>query len=181
MVTLRRAGDIQIVAAMYRIPAAGDPDYAAVDVLAQVLGTAPTGRLHRALVQKGLASSAWGYERMLRDPGYASFGATVAKREFDFPENGAHSNTFGGNALVLILAGYGTGVLRRQIDVTDPVSHCVVVYAMTCGCFLLYGLLGLVFAEGFLWPGWPAFLFDPLYNCLVVPFAALAVSWVRAR
>lgn len=88
---------------------------------------------------------------------------------------------FGGNALVLVLAGYGTGVLRRQIDVTDPVSHCVVVCAMTCGCFLLYGLLGLVFAEGFLWPGWPAFLFDPLYNCLVVPFAALAVSWVRLR
>jgi len=88
---------------------------------------------------------------------------------------------FGGNALVLLLAGYGTGVLRRQIDVTDPVSHCVVVCAMTCCCFLLYGLLGLVFAEGFLWPGWPAFLFDPLYNCLVVPFAALSVSWVRAR
>ena len=79
MVTLRRAGDVQLVAAIYRIPAAGDPDYAAVDVLTHVLGTAPTGRLHRALVQKGLASSIWGYERMLRDPGYASFGATLAK------------------------------------------------------------------------------------------------------
>jgi zinc protease len=64
-VTLRRAGDVQIVAAMYRVPAAADPGYPAVDVLAQV--------------QKGLASSAWGYERMLRDPGYASFGAIVAK------------------------------------------------------------------------------------------------------
>ena len=78
-VTLRRAGDIQIVSTMYRIPAAADPGYPAVDVLAQVFGTAPTGRLHRALVQKGLASSAWGYERMLRDPGYASFGAIVPK------------------------------------------------------------------------------------------------------
>ena len=78
-VTLRRAGDIQIVAAMYRIPAASDPAYAAVDVLAQVFGAAATGRLHRALVQKGLASSAWGYERMLRDPGFASFGAVVPK------------------------------------------------------------------------------------------------------
>jgi zinc protease len=79
MVTLRRAGDVQIVAAIYRVPAAAHPDYAAVDVLTHVLGTAPTGRLHRALVQKGLASSTWGYERMLHDPGYASFGATVAK------------------------------------------------------------------------------------------------------
>ena len=79
-VTLRRTGDVQIAAAMYRVPAAGHPDYPAVDVLVHVLGTAPTGRLHRALVQTGLASSAWGYEAMLRDPGYASFGATVAKQ-----------------------------------------------------------------------------------------------------
>ena len=78
-VTLRRAGDVQIVSAMYRIPAAGDPSYPALDVLSQVFGTAPTGRLHRALVQKGLATSAWGYERMLRDPGYAGFGAVVPK------------------------------------------------------------------------------------------------------
>ncbi|MSQ50026.1 MAG: insulinase family protein, partial [Betaproteobacteria bacterium] len=78
-VTLRRAGDIQIVSTMYRIPAAADPDYPALDVLAQVFGATPTGRLHRALVQKGLASSVWGYERMLRDPGYASFGAVVPK------------------------------------------------------------------------------------------------------
>jgi len=78
-VTLRRTGDIQIVGAMYRVPAGSDPAYPAVDILAQIFGTAPTGRLHRALVQKGLATSVWGYERMLHDPGYASFGAVVAK------------------------------------------------------------------------------------------------------
>jgi zinc protease len=78
-VTLRRTGDIQIIATMYRVPAASDPAYPAVDVLTQIFGTAPTGRLHRALVQKGLVSSAWGYERMLHDPGYASFGATLSK------------------------------------------------------------------------------------------------------
>ena len=78
-VTLRRAGDIQIVNTMYRIPAGSHPDYPAIDILVHALGSAPTGRLHRALVQKGLAASVWGYERMLRDPGFASFGATVAK------------------------------------------------------------------------------------------------------
>src|SRR4029079_1206968 len=41
-VTLRRPGDVQIVATMYRIPAAADPGYPAVDVLAQVFGAAPT-------------------------------------------------------------------------------------------------------------------------------------------
>ncbi|MEK6245488.1 MAG: pitrilysin family protein [Pseudomonadota bacterium] len=97
-VTLRRAGDIQIVSAMYRIPAAADPGYPAVDVLAQVFGTAPTGRLHRALVQKSLASSAWGYERMLRDPGYASFGVVL-------PKNGALEPAR--DALIAALEGAG--------------------------------------------------------------------------
>ena len=78
-VTLRRTGDVQLVSAMYRVPSAGHPDYPALDVLVQTLGTAPTGRLHRALVQKGLASSAWGGERMMHDPGYAYFGAQLGK------------------------------------------------------------------------------------------------------
>ncbi|MBI5239557.1 MAG: rod shape-determining protein MreD [Elusimicrobia bacterium] len=87
----------------------------------------------------------------------------------------------GGNALILLLAGYGTGALRRQIDVSDPVSHCAVVAMMTWAGFLLYGVLGAVFAEGFIWAGWPAFLLDPLYNCLLVPFAGMAAAWLRAR
>ena len=78
-VTLRRAGDVQIVAAVYRIPAAADPGYPAVDLLAQIYGRPATGRLHRTLVQKGLASSVWGYEQMMRDPGIASFGAVLPK------------------------------------------------------------------------------------------------------
>jgi zinc protease len=78
-VTLRRAGDVQLVAAMYRIPAGTHPDYPAIEVLVHALGTAPTGRLHRALVQKGLASSVWAYDRMLHDPGFAYFGATLSR------------------------------------------------------------------------------------------------------
>ncbi len=78
-VTLRRTGDVQIVSALYRVPAASHPDYPAIDVLTLVYGNAPSGRLHRALVQTGLASSAWGYERMLRDPGWANFGAMLQK------------------------------------------------------------------------------------------------------
>jgi zinc protease len=78
-VTLRRTGDVQIIAAQYRIPAASHPEYAAIDILTLAFGTPATGRLHRTLVQKGLATSAWGYERMMRDPGYANFGAQLAK------------------------------------------------------------------------------------------------------
>jgi zinc protease len=78
-VTLRRAGDSQIVQALYRGPAGSHPDYPAVDVLTNVLGDVPTGRLHRALVQKGLASSVWGAERALHDPGFMYFGASLAR------------------------------------------------------------------------------------------------------
>jgi zinc protease len=45
----------------------------------QVLGDTPTGRLHREIVQKGLASAAWGAERGLHDPGYVYFGAALAR------------------------------------------------------------------------------------------------------
>jgi zinc protease len=77
-VTLRRVGDTQIVQALYRVPAGSHPDYPAIDVLAHVLGDAPAGRLHRALVQKGLASFTWGAERGLFDPGYVYFGASLS-------------------------------------------------------------------------------------------------------
>ena len=78
-VVLRRSGDTQLVAAMYRVPSAGHPDYPAVDVLTHVLGSVPSGRLHRALVQSGKASRVWGYERSSYDPGVAVFGASLAK------------------------------------------------------------------------------------------------------
>ena len=77
-VTLRRTGDAQTVAALYRVPAGSHPDYPAIDVLVAALRAAPQGRLHRALVQKGLASSAWGFERGLHDPGFVVFGAGLS-------------------------------------------------------------------------------------------------------
>jgi zinc protease len=78
-VTLRRIGENQIVSTLYRVAAGSHPDYPAIDVLTQILGDAPSGRLHRELVQKGLASVAWGAERGLHDPGYVYFGAALAK------------------------------------------------------------------------------------------------------
>ncbi|TAK83491.1 MAG: insulinase family protein [Betaproteobacteria bacterium] len=78
-VTLRRVGENQLVSALYRVPAGHHPDYPAIDVLVQVLGEPPSGRLHRALVQKGLASYVWGAERGLHDPGMVYFGAGLPK------------------------------------------------------------------------------------------------------
>ena len=76
-VTLRRVGENPIISAMYRVPAGHHPDYPAIDVLTRVLGDVPSGRLHRALVQKGFASVVWGHERGLYDPGWLYFGGVL--------------------------------------------------------------------------------------------------------
>jgi zinc protease len=78
-VRLERVGDNQIVSALYRVPAGSHPDFPAIDVLANILGDAPSGRLHRAIVQQGLASVAWGAARDMHDPGYMYFGASLGK------------------------------------------------------------------------------------------------------
>ncbi len=78
-VTLHRTGDTPIVATLYRAPAGSHPDFPALEVLVELMRAAPQGRLHQALVQKGLASAVWGFERALHDPGYVAFGASLPK------------------------------------------------------------------------------------------------------
>src|SRR5258707_5261942 len=77
--TLRRAGDVQIVSALYHMPPGTHPEYAAVDVLVALLNHVPSGRLHKALVETGLASSVFGTERQQREAGFAYFGASVGQ------------------------------------------------------------------------------------------------------
>ena len=76
-VSLRRAGDVQIVSALYHIPSGADPEYPAIDVLVALLNHVPGGRLHKALVETGLASSVFGTERQQREAGFAYFGASL--------------------------------------------------------------------------------------------------------
>ncbi|NJN40380.1 MAG: insulinase family protein [Gammaproteobacteria bacterium] len=76
-VVLRRVGEVQIVAAMYHMPAGSDPDYAAVDLLTKVLTNQPSGRLHKALVETGKATSSFGVDRQTREAGSVYFGAAV--------------------------------------------------------------------------------------------------------
>jgi zinc protease len=76
-VTLRRSGDVQLVSALYHMPPGTHPEYAAVDVLVALLNHVPSGRLHKALVEAGLASSVFGTERQQREAGFAYFGANL--------------------------------------------------------------------------------------------------------
>jgi zinc protease len=68
-VTLRRVGDVQHTVSVYHMPAGAHPDYAAIDVLAFVLGDSPSGRLYRALVETQLATAAGSQARQLREAG----------------------------------------------------------------------------------------------------------------
>ena len=76
-VTLRRNGGVPLVAAMYHAPAAGAPDHAALQLATLILGDTPSGRLHRALVGKSLATDVFGYQAESFDPDFVLFGAQL--------------------------------------------------------------------------------------------------------
>ncbi len=68
-VTLRRVGDVQLVNAVYHVPAGSHADLAALDVLTHVLGNAPSGRLYKALVESKKAASVGSFAFQLAEPG----------------------------------------------------------------------------------------------------------------
>ncbi|MFN2493844.1 MAG: M16 family metallopeptidase [Pyrinomonadaceae bacterium] len=76
-VTLRRVGDTQLVQALYHVPSGSHPDFAAIDIITQILGDTPSGRLHKQLVESKKASSIFGFDFQWRDPTLAIFGAEV--------------------------------------------------------------------------------------------------------
>ncbi|WP_085298000.1 M16 family metallopeptidase [Cognaticolwellia mytili] len=78
-VTVRRVGDAQMIGSIYHVPAGSHPDFAAIDVLNEVLSAQATGRLHKALVENKLASSAFGFNFQWAEPGVAIFMAEVDK------------------------------------------------------------------------------------------------------
>jgi zinc protease len=77
MVTLRRVGDVQMAGALYHVPSGSHPDFAPLDLLAFILGDAPSGRLHKALVETQKASSVAGFAWQLHDPGVLMLTAEV--------------------------------------------------------------------------------------------------------
>ena len=77
--TVRRKGDIQIVAVAYKTPSSLHEDSDAVGFSSFILGQVPTGRLHKAIVEKGMASQVFGYPLTGVDPGLQIFGAVVKR------------------------------------------------------------------------------------------------------
>jgi zinc protease len=62
----------------YHVPAGSHPDFAAVRVLAQVLGDTPGGRLHKRVVERQLAASTFGFSWALAEPSVLILGGQLA-------------------------------------------------------------------------------------------------------
>jgi len=78
-VMLRRVGDLGLVGAVYHIPAGAHPDMAALDILTEVLGNAPSGRLHKSLVETKKATSIRVDASSWHDPGVFELIAEVRR------------------------------------------------------------------------------------------------------
>ncbi|WOH37642.1 pitrilysin family protein [Thalassotalea fonticola] len=66
-VNIRRVGDLPIVGLSYHTPSGLHPEHAALSILADVLGDGTRGRLQKALVEKGIATSASNFIFELKD------------------------------------------------------------------------------------------------------------------
>jgi zinc protease len=78
-VTLRRVGDVAVVQAAYHVPAGPGEQMAALEVLANILSTQPSGRLYKALVETKKAVSAYASARRAHDPGLLIAEAEVSR------------------------------------------------------------------------------------------------------
>jgi zinc protease len=85
-VTLRRDGDVQVALIGYHVPSGTHEDAAPLQLLGQVLGDAPAGRLYKALVETGKAPVVFPALLQLRDPGMAGFAVQMkAGQSVDAP------------------------------------------------------------------------------------------------
>ena len=74
-VTIQRAGQVGVVMAGYKVPQATHEDWPALLLIDQIVGADKTGRLYRALEDKGKASATFTFAPELHDPGLFIFGA----------------------------------------------------------------------------------------------------------
>ena len=79
LVTVRRVGDVPMAGLAYHIPSGRHPDFAAVDVMATIISSEPSGRLYDSLVKKRQAASVSGTTFALHDPGIMLFMAEAAQ------------------------------------------------------------------------------------------------------
>ena len=80
-ITLRRAGDVQLISCAFRTVPASHADDAALTVLAMLLTDEPSGRLYKALVETKKAATVSGNASGFAEAGYVSFNAEVRQEK----------------------------------------------------------------------------------------------------
>jgi zinc protease len=78
-VTVKRVGDTQWVGAGYKTAASSHEDAAALEILSDVLGNDPSGRLYKALVDTKLATTTFTFNFQWKEPGILLAFAEVPK------------------------------------------------------------------------------------------------------
>ena len=78
-IELRRSGDVELVGVGYHIPAASNENYAAMEVLVNLLGNQPDGPLYEALVKSELASDVSSFAFKTHDPGMMLVMAEISE------------------------------------------------------------------------------------------------------
>lgn len=76
-VYVNRVGDLQLVSALYHVPAGSHEDYAALSVLENILTDTPSGRLYKKLIDTQKASSIWSYMPFTKEPGFMYINVDV--------------------------------------------------------------------------------------------------------
>ena len=81
MTVVRRVGDVQAIFAMYHTPDGANPDQAALDILAAIMGEPSSGRLYKSMVDNKKASQVFANAMQLNEPGLVMFGALLNKTD----------------------------------------------------------------------------------------------------
>ena len=80
-VTLRRVGDVGLVGLLYHVPAASHAEFPAVEILASILESEPSGRLYKALVESKMATRVSARPSASHDPGTIEIVASVNTKD----------------------------------------------------------------------------------------------------
>ena len=76
-VSLSRVGDLQIVSALYHVPAGSHEDAAALAIAEAILTDEPSGRLYKALVDGKKSSGIWSFTPFTKEPSFMYINVDV--------------------------------------------------------------------------------------------------------
>ncbi|HEX3149515.1 MAG TPA: pitrilysin family protein [Gemmataceae bacterium] len=83
LVTLRRVGKVGSVGVAYHMPSASHADWAPLSLLGGIISQSPNGRLHQALVESKLSTSAGARSENTHDPGLFTGNAEADPDKLD--------------------------------------------------------------------------------------------------